>query len=214
MDYYIKKDEKFNRLTALEDANVSRDKILFRCDCGNEKRIRADNLKNERTKSCGCLKIEKATKHSLSNHPLYRVWYDMKNRCYNKKHPQYKDYAGRGIFVCEKYLEEEGLKTFIKDSIELGWKPGLQPDRVDNDAIYKYDNIRYVTSSENNRNKRNNIFLTAFGENKLMVEWSEDERCVVSYGCLYNRINKLKWESERAITTPSQKKENGQCKMT
>lgn len=201
---YIKKGERFNKLIVLERAKLSVDKILCRCDCGNEKRIIAEKVKGGRTKSCGCLIREKATKHGLSHHPLYKKIQGIIQRCHNENNTNCKYYKERGIIVCEEY--KNNPEKFVKDSIELGWKPGLEPDRIDNDGIYIKDNIRYVTKKENNRNKRNNHLLTAFGETKTLVEWSEDDRCVVCYGTLSTRINKLKWNPKEAITTPSQKK--------
>jgi len=77
----------------------------------------------------------------------------MKTRCYNLKDKHYKDYGGRGIKVCEEWLNDS--RKFIKWSLENGYKKELQIDRIDNNGNYSPDNCRWVTPKENSRNKRN-----------------------------------------------------------
>jgi len=94
--------------------------------------------------------IVKIESHGYTNHPLYVVWANMKQRCYNKNNTQYKDYGGRGIAVCEEWMS---AKAFIDWALPL-WKKGLELDRTDNDGNYCPENCRFVTSKENVHNQR------------------------------------------------------------
>jgi len=88
--------------------------------------------------------------HGYRYHPLYKVWVDMRQRCYNKNNTQYKDWGGRGITVCEEWMSP---KAFIDWALPL-WKKGLELDRTDNDGNYCPENCRFVTHAENSRNQR------------------------------------------------------------
>ncbi len=84
----------------------------------------------------------------------YRAWINMKRRCLNPDLPEYKNYGGRGIVVCDSWIND--FNNFLKD---LGKKPfeSAQIDRIDNNGNYEPQNCRWVTPSENNRNKRTNV---------------------------------------------------------
>ena len=88
--------------------------------------------------------------HGYSGDPLYRVWKHMKGRCYNKNDVRYKNYGGRGIEVCNEWMN---LESFIEWASPL-WRKGLQIDRCDNDGDYCPENCRFVTPKENMHNQR------------------------------------------------------------
>lgn len=90
--------------------------------------------------------------HGLKNHSLYSVWRNMKQRCNNKNNPEYKNYGGRGITICDEWLND--FKVFYDFCMANGWKDGLQIDRTNNDGNYEPKNVGFVTSSVNNLNKR------------------------------------------------------------
>lgn len=122
------------------------------CDCGNISTCNSSDLRRGHTKSCGCLRIEKKTVHSLSNHQLYHVWGSIVQRCTNKKSRSYENYGGRGVNVYEdwRYNPEQ----FITWCFENGWKKGLHIDRKNNDKGYYPSNCQFITQRENNNNQR------------------------------------------------------------
>ena len=92
-------------------------------------------------------------KHGEYKTRLYRIWFHMKERCLNPniKNPPYKDYGGRGITICNEWLE---FIPFRDWSLNNGYQKGLEIDRRDNDGNYTPENCRFTTHKENNRNRR------------------------------------------------------------
>ncbi len=109
------------------------------------------------------------TTHNLSRHPTYRIWLGIKGRCLNPDHPAYPAYGGRGITLCERWLDPV---VFVA---EVGMKPAahLEIDRIDNDKGYEPGNIRWATRSENDRNRRSNVWVEYKGERRLSIELCE-----------------------------------------
>ena len=100
---------------------------------------------------------EKLSKVDINN-PLYSTYHNMKYRCYNKSCPSYDDYGGRGIDICDEWLNKKnGIHNFIKWSEENGYikNSGLSIDRIDNDMGYSPYNCRWVTWDIQSANKRN-----------------------------------------------------------
>lgn len=104
-----------------------------------------------RQKSCGCMKGNK--KHGMTRTRPYRAWRNMLNRCFDEKNKHYKDYGGRGITVCDKWLEFSGFWSDMKNT----YKEDLTLDRINNDGNYCGDNCRWATQKEQAANKRNSI---------------------------------------------------------
>lgn len=140
-------------------------------------------------------------RHGFCGTKIYKVWENMYIRCCNKNSRQYKDYGGRGITMHSEWLADPG--AFCKWALSNGYREGLYIDRIDNDGNYEPGNVRFVERKVNNRNKRNCKYITAFGETKSISDWAEDPRCVVSYGCLQQRLYKLGLEPLIALTMPS-----------
>ena len=124
---------------------------LCKCECGNITIVRGADLKRSRVKSCGCNQHVPAYKHGLSYTDLYNTYYNMLQRCYNQKHPQYKDYGGRGITVCPEW--KASVEVFYNWAIANGYIKGLTIDRINNNIGYSPDNCRWTTMLEQERNK-------------------------------------------------------------
>lgn len=148
----------------------------------------------------------KNIKHGMASkgkiHPLYRVWASMKSRCYNKKYHNYSDYGGRGIIICDAWINN--YEIFHNWAIENGYKKGLSLDRENNNGNYEPSNCRWVTNKIQSRNRRSNHFITAFGETKHFEDWVIDNRCVVKRPTLFNRLKRLGLSPENALTLPPQ----------
>lgn len=205
-------NRKYNRLTIISEpymvkkGSKNMKYVECRCDCGKIIPIRLTVVKNNITKSCGCLQKdkvrifakEKFSTHKLTKHPLYTVWRHMKERCYRKKTHNYHRYGGRGIIVCDNWKND--FKKFYDWALENGWKEGLTIERINNDGNYEPENCTFVTPKKQANNRHTNHYLTIFGETKSLKEWSEDNRCIISYSMLQSRILKG-WHPEKAITT-------------
>lgn len=83
--------------------------------------------------------------------PGYICWSDMKKRCYNKNNKRFKDYGGRGIVVCERWLNY--YENFLSD---MGVRPTSKHslDRINNDGIYEPSNCRWATRTVQDMNRR------------------------------------------------------------
>jgi hypothetical protein len=123
---------------------------------------------------------------------------NMRQRCYNPNHPDFHNYDGRGITICDEW--NNSLDAFVAWSRANGWQPGLTIDRwPDKNGNYEPSNCRWTTMIKQNRNTRQNVMISAFGETKTAVEWAGDERCTVSHRVLLQRIG-MGVNSEIAIT--------------
>jgi hypothetical protein len=137
---------------------------------------------------------------------LYAIHKSIIHRCTSENNKAYKDYGGRGIYVCDEWLDSP---TFIQWCLENDAKKGLDLDRIDNDGPYAPWNCRFVTRKENRANRRpakipkDAVLLSAFGETKTLSEWVEDPRCPVkNTNTLYNRAVRKSWSHEEAVTLP------------
>lgn len=104
----------------------------------------------------------------------YRIWHKMKERCINPSNSMYPIYGGRGIKVCERWVDEE--QGFINFYNDMGARPkekngkNYQIDRIDVNGDYCPENCRWVKSIENSQNKRNSKFIYLFNEKYCITE--------------------------------------------
>lgn len=191
----------FSNLTVIKfDSDYSKGKKsrywLCKCKCGRYRHVRTSKLTDGYTKSCGCKNYSTNRKHGLSKHNLYRVWYNMKSRCYKTKDINFHSYGGRGITVCKEW--RNSLPVFYNWAIKNGYKQGLQLDRIDVNKGYTPDNCRFVTVDINLNNKRNSVYLKSNGRILTAAQWARELN--VSANAIYSRIRRG-WSDEKIITT-------------
>lgn len=197
--------ERYGRLIAVSSFSKKQAKgtRLFwncKCDCGKETTVCGTSLRNGATKSCGCWNDESATmsnrKHGMSNTKEYESWANMIQRCTNKNNKSYKNYGGKGITVCERWMKAE---NFLSD---MGPKPSPAHtiERVSNRGNYEPGNCVWETRKVQCNNKSNNTIVSFNGENLPIMMMGEKYGI---YGPTFaSRINKAGWSIQKAIETP------------
>lgn len=168
--------------------------VIVQCRCGKHFKMLKHNFKKKPFSSCGCYQKERSDLHGLLGTNIYRRWASMIQRCHNPKSINYCHYGARGIFVCDEWRD---FKRFKKWADISGFKSSLQIDRIDNYKGYSPDNCRWVTRSENNRNKRGNVLVTYNEQTKTLAEWGEITG--INQKTLSDRIKKG-WTPEKALT--------------
>lgn len=164
--------EQFERLLVIERVENKNSHTMWKCKCkcGNEIIANGTDLKRGKYKSCGCLRLEKVTKHSLSNTNLYYVWCCIKKRCCNINYKQYINYGGRGVTVCNEWLND--FTAFYNWAMSNGYKEGLSIDRIDVNGNYEPSNCRWVDMKTQQNNRRNNHLVSVNGVTHTIAEWA------------------------------------------
>lgn len=175
---------------------------LCRCDCGTERVIGTCNLRSGHSKSCGCaaVGIGPTKTHGMSSSRIYKIWLSMRKRCYYPAQKYYENYGGRGIKVCDRWLEKgTGFQNFLAD---MGKPPteDHEIDRKDNGGDYTPENCQWITRKDNCRNRRSNKMITFMGQTACLAEWAE--RLGIKQGTLGARLRNG-WPLEEALSVPS-----------
>jgi len=213
---------RFSRLTVLYLAGCDQSRTVYWvciCDCGVETVARGTSLRSGAIKSCGCLRKERLDKsittHGLTggrNHTLrlYRIWRNMKSRCFNPKTPKYKNHGGRGITICPEWMD---YKPFHNWAIANGYQDDLTIERIDNDGDYCPENCKWATYKEQSLNSRQNHIISYKGKSKTLKEWADSMK--IKYSTLRARLIQYGWPIDLALVTPisrQNRKDNLLCK--
>lgn len=117
------------------------------------------------------MQYQKEQYHGLSKTRIYHIWRGMKSRCYDKNNKKYKHYGGRGITICQEWLNS--FVKFRDYLYSIGYADEMIMDRINNDGNYTPTNVRLTTYKINNRNKRNNRLIIINNIIRPMSEWAE-----------------------------------------
>lgn len=187
--------QRFGKLTVIGDSGERKNEQVCWtciCECGNTSTVRGANLRRGKAKSCGCQKVffEKGKKnknhrfsnsHGLHGTPIYNCWKAMMQRCTNPKHPAWEHYGGRGISVCERWLD---VKHFVED---MEPRPeGHSLDRIDTNGNYEPSNVRWATPTEQQNNRRCSRKIIVNGDSLTLKEAAK--LTGIAYDTLKGRI--------------------------
>lgn len=208
--------DKFSKLTIKEFKTAYRASgkkksiAVCKCDCGAFTEVEVNNLKTGNSRWCkDCSSKYKSNNRKTHGHSIsrkdvepegyrtYYTWQAIKSRCLNKDDKRFKDYGGRGITICKRWANN--YQNFLSD---MGLPPtsNHQIDRIDNNGNYEPSNCRWVTQTQNARNKRNNRLITAFGKTQTLVEWEEETG--IAAPTIRRRIDKYGKTAEEAVSVP------------
>lgn len=164
--------QKFNRLLVIDYIRrTDHGTYVCKCDCGNVSEVRPDDLKAGRVVSCGCYQAElvgnRCRKHGKYRSRTYRVWAAMKSRCLYSGSTFYHRYGGRGIRVCERWMDFENFY------LDMGDAPnGYSIDRINNNGDYEPLNCRWANQIQQSNNMERNKFIEFNGEKLTYSQWA------------------------------------------
>ena len=203
--------QRFGRLVVLRFSHVGKTwKVAYwfcQCDCGGTCTVAGKHLRSHAVQSCGCLVIERATKmnyqhgRSSRSHPqryLVELWNGIIKRCYMPACRSFRYYGARGITIADEWRCSS--KPFTEYVLAvLGERPTKDHslDRINNSLGYAPGNLRWVTTAEQNRNKRTTRLITAGGRTQCLADWAKElgrnPRTISA------RIDELGWSEEEAV---------------
>ena|SRR3972149_5655023 len=173
---------------------------VFWCD-GCEQEVEKQLSHGKRDKSCGCkqyLENKANFKHGMEGTKIYVKWKNMKKRCLNSENKDYSDYGGRGIIICNEWLE---FIPFRDWALNNGYADNLEIDRINTNGNYEPNNCRFITHKENIRNRRNNAIknkevadeIIGLGKTEKYTRKELAEKFNVSISIINQIINNKIW---------------------
>lgn len=174
---------KFFRLTAIRDVGKSKDGHRLwecLCDCGATKIESSHYLLSGKAKSCGCWSSERTimfnketkTKHGQRYTRLYNIWHGIKRRTSNPTDAGYKNYGGRGIYMCQEWHND--FASFHAWAMSNGYKEDLSIERIDNEGPYTPENCKWVTQKDQANNRRSSRYVEYMGKTLTLSQWATE----------------------------------------
>ena len=165
--------------------------------CGFHTIMSADSLNSKTTKTCGCLKYH----HNKVFTRLYNIRGSIIRRCYNKSSAEYHKYGGRGITICDEWLnKEDGFKNFYKWAMNNGYQDDLSIDRINNNGNYCPENCRWANVKVQSNNRSTCIYVKYKNYIFNVGQWSEITG--IHRSTILNRFDRG-WNIDDALRTPS-----------
>lgn len=200
--------ERFGRLVIVKEVEGfkrpdGRIRRIFECicDCGNKHFVRLEGMRNQGTKSCGCINIENPPhlQHGMTDTRFYKILSGMKARCNNKNDSRY---GGRGIECFWKTYEDfkDDMYESYQSHIQKFGQQNTTIERVNNSGNYCKENCRWATWNEQALNTRRNVFYEFNGMRLTLRQWAEE--IGISRDTLNSRVHQSKWSIEKVLTTP------------
>lgn len=201
----INPGDRFNNWVVIQEVEPDKHghrRFICRCMvCQGEKNLDICAFKYGGSKKCrSCATRSANVTHGRSRSPEHQTWLTMKRRCYKPGFVGYENYGGRGIRICERWLED-----FANFYADMGPRPSPKHsiERIDVDGDYCPENCRWATKQEQARNTRANRWLEFDGKRMLLSDWARHLNMPITTLC--NRLNTYGWSVERALTTPVKK---------
>ena len=175
--------EKFGKWNVLRKSKPSSGHTMWSCicECGRLSDIYSRHLRTGKSK--GCLMCAIST-HGMSKYPEWIVWMAMRSRCLNKNHVAYKQYGGRGITICDRWVDS--FENFYED---MGFRPEKHSlDRIDNSKGYSKDNCKWSSCKDQSNNMSSNKIVIYKGEEFTVAVLAE--KLGIKYQTLYSRLRR------------------------
>ena len=183
--------KRYGKLTVIEDGGQHKNRhyqSVVKCDCGKVFTTYDTYLRIGRITQCrDCSYKQYHTKHGMTDTRIFHIWSSMKARCYNKNNKEYMRYGGRGISVCDEWIDKEnGFMNFCKWAEENGYSENLTIDRIDVNGNYEPNNCRWATLLQQARNKRNTNYVEYNGE--ILSAREAAELCGINAQTIISRV--------------------------
>lgn len=201
--------KEFGRLKVIGYAGLNKEfKSTWWCQCNCEdktiKLIVGSELTTGKTKSCGCLRKDNNSSKIDGlrnvNNRIYRIYRGMKDRCYNENGKDYHHYGGRGIIICDEWLND--FSEFYKWAAHTGYKDNLTIDRINVDKNYCPENCRWTTTAIQNKNKTTSIKVIYNNQEWILKDLVDMLGLTDNYDTIKQRIVIHNWDVEKAIHKP------------
>lgn len=199
----VKPGDRFGKIVCITELDSVKGmrRWSMQCDCGSVfDALQKSFTSGGKMASCGCARYENYKSHGMSESKEYRAWVNMKTRCYDSRIPNYDRWGGRGIKVCDRWVNS--FEAFYSD---IGPAPdgNSSVDRIDNNGDYEPGNCRWATQQEQMRNTSTNRLVVIGGRRMPLSEAAE--KAPVKYNTVIYRL-KRGWSLDDALSLPPQKR--------